>query len=86
MGREFDALIANGTWSLFSIPKRFHVVINKWVYKIKKTPNGQIDRYKARLVAKGFNQQYEIDYLETFSPIIKPSTIKMVLSLAVTFN
>jgi histone deacetylase 1/2 len=56
------------------------------MYKIKKTPNGQIDRYKARLVAKGFNQQYEINYFETFSPIIKPSTIKMVLSLAVTFN
>jgi histone deacetylase 1/2 len=56
------------------------------VYKIKRTLDGQIDRCKARLVAKGFNQQYEIDYFETFSPIIKPSTIRMVMSLAVTFN
>jgi histone deacetylase 1/2 len=56
------------------------------VYKIKRTPDGQIDMYKARLVAKGFDQQYEIDYFETFSPIIKPSTIRMVLSLAVIFN
>jgi len=86
MGREFDALIANGTWSLCPRPEKFHVVINKWVYKIKRTPDGQIDMYKARLVAKGFDQQYEIDYFETFSSIIKPSTIRMVLSLAVIFN
>jgi hypothetical protein len=86
MGREFDALIANGTWSLCPRPDKFHVVRNKWVYKIKRTPEGQIDRYKARLVAKGFDQQYGIDYFETFSPVIKPSTIRVVLSLAVAFN
>jgi hypothetical protein len=56
------------------------------VYKIKRTPEGQIDRYKARLMAKGFDQQYGIDYFETFSPVIKPSTIRVVLSLAVAFN
>jgi histone deacetylase 1/2 len=86
MGREFDALIVNGTWSLCLKPETFCMVINKWVYKIKRTPDGQIDRYKTQLVAKGFDQQYEIDYFETFSPRIKPSTIRMVLSLAVTFN
>jgi hypothetical protein len=57
---------------------------SKWVYKIKRKVDDCLDRYKAWLVAKGFKQQYGIDYEETFSPVIKSPTIRIILSLAVS--
>ena len=57
MGKEFDALQLNGTWSLTSRPPNKNVIRNKWVYKLKQKYDGSIDPYKARLVAKGFEQK-----------------------------
>ena len=86
MQLDFEALLSNGTWSL--CPRHFdhNIIRNKWVYKIKQKPDWSVDRFKARLVAKGFDQQCEIDYNETFSPVIKPSTICVILSLAIHYD
>ena len=61
-----------------------HIVSNKWVSRTKFKANGTVDCFKARLVAKGFQQTLNVDYFETFNPIIKPSTIRIVFTLVVT--
>jgi hypothetical protein len=74
MKSEIAALHANSTWSLVPFNPSMKMVGCWWVYKIKHWADGVINRYKARLVAHGFTQQEGIDYLETFSPVVKPST------------
>jgi histone deacetylase 1/2 len=69
---------------LVPIPKGKNIIGCKWVYKVKRKANGTIDRYKARLVAKGYKQRYGIDYEDTFNPVVKVATIRLILSLAVS--
>ena len=82
MTEEFNALVRNGTWVLVPRTRNQNIVGCKWVFRTKRLSDGSVDRYKARLVAKGFHQRPGVDYTETFSPVIKPTTIRLVLSLA----
>ncbi|CAH9061555.1 unnamed protein product [Cuscuta epithymum] len=86
MAEEFNALISNHTWDLIPFDANKNVVRSKWIYKTKYLADGSVDNYKARLVAQGFNQQAGIDFTETFSPVVKPTTIRLVLTLAVSFG
>jgi Reverse transcriptase (RNA-dependent DNA polymerase) len=58
----------------------------KWVYKTKRDPDGSVERYKARLVVKGYNQEAGIDYVDTYNPVIRATTIRAILSLVVSSN
>ena len=86
MDAKFSALQKKNTWSLVPLPPGVNLVGCKWVFKLKMNPDGSIVRYKARLVVKDFHQQPTIDYTETFSPVVKLATIKLVLSLAMSFH
>jgi len=86
MLEEMDALMNNNTWSLVPRTADQNVLSCKWVYKLKQDEHGMICKHKARLVANGFRQVDGVDYHETFAPVVKPATIKIILSLAVTNN
>jgi hypothetical protein len=83
---EFPALVKNKTWHLVLAHHAQNLIECKWVYKVKENADGSIDRYKARLVAKGFKQRYGIDYEDTFNPMIKMATIRVILSIVVSRN
>lgn len=86
MDEEYDALLRNQTWRLVSLPPGRHAIGCKWVWKRKTNPDGSTAKFKARLVAKGFHQKEGFDFNETFSPVIKPVTIRVILSVAASQN
>ena len=82
MADEYQALIDNDTWLLVPRPPGANVVTGKWIYKHKFHSDGTLARHKARWVVRSFTQHHGIDYDETFSPVVKPATIRVVLSIA----
>lgn len=76
-------LTDNNTWSLSDLPSNRKLVDCKWVFRVKCKPDGTVDRYKARLVAKGYSQREGLDFHETFSPVVKMVTVRIVITLAV---
>lgn len=76
---EYDALINNNTWTLVHLSPNKIPIRCKWVFRVKENSYGTINKYKARLVAKGYHQSYGVNFYETFSSIIKPATIRVIL-------
>lgn len=81
---EYDGLVKNKTWILVSPWQRINIIDCKWVFKLKTKIGSTIDSYKARLVAKGFKQRYKLNYEDTFSLVVKPVTILLILSIALS--
>jgi hypothetical protein len=84
MEEEYGALLANQTWDLVPRPSGCNVVTGKWIWTIKRRADGTLERYKARWILRGFTQRPGVDYDETFSPVVKPATVRTVLSLALS--
>ncbi|GAU23387.1 hypothetical protein TSUD_334350 [Trifolium subterraneum] len=84
MKDEYDALIENKTWDLVPRPSNANVIQSLWIFRHKKKSDGSFERYKARLVGNGANQQTGVDCGDTFSPVVKPATIRTVLSVALS--
>jgi len=82
MDEEMDALISRETWELVSALKD-DVVSYRWVHTLKYRPDGSMDRYKSRLVAKRYTQTYGVNYFETFSPVARLNSIRILFSVVV---
>ena len=82
MEEEYAALLANQTWDLVPRPPGSNVITGKWIWTHKRRADGTLERYKARWVLRCFTQRPRVDYDETFNPVVKPATVRTVLSLA----
>ena len=82
MQEEIQSINDNEAWELVDLPHGRKAVGCKWVYKVKKNAQGNMEKYKARLVAKGFSQKYGVDYHEVFAPVARSVTMKLLLSVA----
>jgi hypothetical protein len=85
MKDEMNSLMTSQTWELTELPQRKKALHNKWVYRVKEEHDGS-KRYKARLVVKGFQQKEGVDYTDIFSPVVKLTTIRLVLGIVATEN
>lgn len=86
MAEEYKALVQQGTWTLVPEPSEANIIGCQWIFKIKRHSDGSVARYKARLVANGNQQEEGCDFTETFSPVIKQPTVRVVFTLAVHSN
>lgn len=83
MSDEFDSQVGNHTWDLVPYSPEMNIIGCRWVFEVKTLSNGKLDRYKARLMEKGFHQKWGLDFLETFSSVIKSTMIHLVVGVAV---
>lgn len=84
MDDEFNSLIENHTWKSVDLPR--NVIDNRWVLKIKEKPSGETERCKARLVIRVFTQEFGVDYNETYSPVIRHTSIRTIIAISAMEN
>ena len=86
MNDEIDSLISNKTWKLVDIPPSCKTIGCKWVLRKKLKPDGTIDKFKARLVAKGFKQKIDVDFFDTFSPVTRIASIRLLIVVVAIYD
>ena len=82
---EMESIISNRTWKLVDLPLGCKTIGYKWVLRKKLKPDGSIDKFKAKLVAKGFKQKTNLDFFDTFSPVTRITSIKLLIAIAAIF-
>jgi hypothetical protein len=83
MKEEMASIQDNKTYDLVKLPTGKRFVKSRWVFKLKKGPDGKAIKYKARLVAKGYTQRYGVDYDETYSPVVRYTSVRLLMGIAV---
>ncbi|GKA47326.1 retrovirus-related pol polyprotein from transposon TNT 1-94 [Tanacetum coccineum] len=83
---EIDSILQNHTWKLVDFPLGCKPLGYKWIFKKKMKADGTIDNYKARLIIKGFRQREGLDYFDTYSPVTRITSIRMILAIAALRN
>ncbi|KAL0440774.1 UNVERIFIED_CONTAM: Retrovirus-related Pol polyprotein from transposon TNT 1-94 [Sesamum radiatum] len=83
---EMDSIVSNRTWVLIDLPLGCTTIGCKWIFKKKLKHDGSVDKFKARLVAKGFKQKKGINYFDTYSPVARLTTIRVIIALVSMYN
>jgi hypothetical protein len=86
MIEEYDSILKNDVWEVIPRPRGKSMVTSKWLYKIKHSADGSVEKFKARFVASGFSQKEGIDYGEIFAHVSRYTSIKIIISLAEVFG
>lgn len=82
MEEELKMINKNGTWELVDRPKNQKIIGVTWVFRIKYNSDGSVNKLKARLVVKGYSQEYGVDFSDTFAPVARYDTIRLLVALA----
>ena len=82
INNELESIMSNHTWELVELPPKVKLIGCKWVFKRKLKQDGTIDKYKARLVAKGYKQKHNVDYFDTYSPVTRIASIRILFVIA----